>query len=319
MGKEMKYKYLFGPVASRRLGASLGVDMMPHKTCSMDCVYCECGRTTALTLKRREYVPADAVIKELAGFLKSKPKLDYITFSGSGEPTLHSGLAKIIKYLKTGFPEYKIAVITNGSLFFDAAVRKSVRYADLILPSLDAVSAENFEKINRPAPKLDVKKVVKGLADLKKGFRGEIWLEIFIVPGINDTPRELKKLKDALEKIRPDRVQINALDRPGTEKWVLAEKRCILKKIAKIFGKKAEIIASKPRRVKKSGYSGKASARILNTVKRRPCTLQELLNITELPRKFLKEELARLLKSNKIVSAKLPRGSFFKIKKHFGH
>lgn len=152
-----KYKYLFGPVPSRRLGISLGVDLVLHKTCSLNCIYCECGRTTNLTVQRNEYVPTEIVLSELNHFLASNPKLDYITFSGSGEPTLHSGIGEIVNYLKNNFPSYKIALLTNGTLFNQSKIRQEVKSIDLILPSLDAVSDKVFQKINQPFRELSIK------------------------------------------------------------------------------------------------------------------------------------------------------------------
>jgi len=314
MGKEIKYKYLFGPVQSRRLGMSLGVDLMPHKTCSMDCTYCECGRTTNLTVKRREYVPTEAVIEEISDFLGHKPQIDYVTFSGSGEPTLHSGIGKIIRYIKKYFSSYKIALLTNGSMFSAAAVRKEVINADIILPSLDAVSYENFKKVNRPAPELDTKKIVIGLEKFRKIFKGKIWLEILIVPGANDCAKELNLLKKAVKKIKPDKIQINTLDRPGTEKWVIPEEYIKLKKIAEFFGKDSEVVAADPRK-KTIPHMKKTENGILDTIKRRPCTFAELMNIAKFSEIELNEYLAKLIKNKKIVSETLPRGRFFKIRK----
>ena len=161
-------RYLFGPVISRRLGISLGIDLLPFKTCSLDCIYCECGKTKNLTDQIQEYVPTEEVISELQVFLTDKPKLDVITFAGSGEPTLHSGIGQIIKFLKKNFPEYKICVLTNGTLLYQKKVRQSILDADIIIPSLDAVSKEVFEKIAKPAEGITPEKLIEGLIALKK-------------------------------------------------------------------------------------------------------------------------------------------------------
>jgi len=311
----MKYRYLFGPVLSRRLGMSLGVDLMPHKTCSMDCVYCECGRTTNLTTERKEYIPTELIIKELSDFLGKKPELDYVTFSGSGEPTLHSGIGKIIRYLKRNFSNYKIALITNGSMFHNAAVRREVKIADVVLPSLDVVSDRNFEKVNRPERGLENKKIINGLVNLRKIFDGKIWLEIFVIPGINDSLSELKLLKNTVRKIMPDKIQINTLDRPGTEKWVVPEKYSKLNMIKKYFGRNSEIIVAPSRRKRKSGYLKKTENEILNTIKRRPCTFDDLLNSADLSEQKLNKYLDELIKSKRIVSERLSRGEFFRVEK----
>jgi len=228
----MKLKYIFGPVLSRRLGKSLGIDLIPYKTCSLDCIYCECGKTDNLTTKREEYVPTEDVIAELDGYLKNQPDLDYITFAGSGEPTLHNNISKIIEFIKRKYPSYKIALITNGVLFQDNAVIEGIKKVDLIIPSLDAVSQSVFEKINRPASNIKSSDIIKGLKNLRKEYNGELWLEIFIVPGINDTADELQLFRDTIEVISPDKIQINSLDRPGTEDWVNKSKKSELSKIS---------------------------------------------------------------------------------------
>ena len=216
----MNYKYLKGPVLSRRLGKSLGINIITDKSCSFDCVYCEVGKTLNLTLKRREYTPTDRIINELYDFLNKKPNLDYITFSSTGEPTLHSEIDKIIEFIKTNFSNYKIALLTNSSLLWKNSVRKDILDVDLIVPSLDAVSEEIFNKINQPDPKLKINKIIKGLIKLKKQYNGKIWLEIFIIPGLNDSSKELNKFTDFVKKLKPDKIQINSLDRSGTQNWV---------------------------------------------------------------------------------------------------
>lgn len=216
----MKYKHLFGPVSSRRLGISLGVDLVPYKYCPLNCVYCEVQRTTHLSTQRGEFFPTREIIEELDDFLKSAPKLDYITFSGAGEPTLHSGIGRIIDHVKDRYPQYKLALLTNGILLSDDEVRASILRCDLILPSLDGATQGVFEQINRPMPGLMVEDLISGLEALRREFKGEIRLEVFIIEGLNDTPNELEALVDAIGKMQPDIVQLNSLDRPGTEDWV---------------------------------------------------------------------------------------------------
>lgn len=216
----MSHKYCYGPIHSRRLGISLGVDVIPFKTCSLDCIYCECGATNSLTLERKEYFPTADIINALENILKEHPDLDYITFAGSGEPTLHSGLGKIINFIKEKYPQYKVAVLTNATLLNDPSVIKDLQKADLIVPSLDAVSQEAFEKINRPAPNITPETIISGIKNLKANFQGEVWLEIFIVPGINDHEEELSLFKNTLSELGIKKVQLNTLDRPGAVKWI---------------------------------------------------------------------------------------------------
>jgi len=209
------YKYLFGPVPSRRLGMSLGVDLVPHKVCSLNCIYCECGATTKLTTERAEYVPYNEVIQELKRFLSDKPALDYITFSGSGEPTLNSRIGDILKFIKQNYPGIPIAVLTNGTLLNDKQVRGEILGADLVLPSLDVASDLSFRKINRPVHSLNIKDYIEGLIEFRKEYKGKIWLEVLIIPGYNNSKEDLKLLKEAFNKIKPNSIQLNTLDRPG--------------------------------------------------------------------------------------------------------
>lgn len=211
----MKYRYHYGPVHSRRLGRSLGVDVIPYKTCSLDCIYCECGATNHLTLERKEYISTQEIIDDLDNFLKEQPKLDYITFAGSGEPTLHRGLGEIINFLKGKYPQYKVALLTNATLLNDPTVIADIQKADLIVPSLDGVSMEAFKKMNRPESSLTAETIITGIKNLMQNFSGEIWLEIFIIPGINDQEKELTLFRDTIRELGIKKVQLNTLDRPG--------------------------------------------------------------------------------------------------------
>jgi len=213
-------RHVFGPVNSRRLGRSLGIDIVPFKLCSLNCVYCECGSTTALTSSVREYVSAEDVCGEIDAVLSGSPELDVITFSGSGEPTLNSAIGDIINHLKTNYPQYKIAVLTNATLMNNDAVRKRILRADMIYPSLDAVSEDVFAAIMKPAPGINPADIIEGLVKLRGEYSGTICLEVFIVPGCNDSDRELKLLAGAAFRINPDEVHLNRLDRPGAESWV---------------------------------------------------------------------------------------------------
>jgi wyosine [tRNA(Phe)-imidazoG37] synthetase (radical SAM superfamily) len=225
------YKYLFGPVFSRRLGRSLGVDLLPYKTCSLDCVYCECGATTDLTATTAAFVPAKQVLAELDDYLGRKPDLDFVTFAGSGEPTLHAELGSIIAHLKSKHTNYKVAVLTNGTLFTRQEIRAAVVQADLLVPSLDGATASSFNTINRPEPSITVAGVIDGLALLRKQYRGTFILEVFIVPGVNDTDDEVRALREAALRIGPDAIQLNRLDRPGILPWVTQASDEILARI----------------------------------------------------------------------------------------
>lgn len=309
------YNYLFGPVPSRRLGISLGVDLVTHKTCSLNCIYCECGRTTNLTIERKEYVPSETVLAELKKFLTPKPRLDYITFSGSGEPTLHSGIGEIDKFLKTNFPDYKIALLTNGTLFYQPGLIEEVKSIDLILPSLDAASDHIFRKLNRPFHKLKIETIIDGLVQLRKKFQGQMWLEVFIVPGLNDSDDEIMRLKSAIQGIKPDRVQLNTLDRPGTVAWVKPATKNLLEMIAKKFNRNVEIIANFQQRDQVASYRADVESSILQTIKRRPSTVDDLSTTLGLHPNEINKYIETLLHRNLIRSEVLERGVFFKPEK----
>ncbi len=272
----MKYKYLFGPVRSRRLGMSLGIDMVQFKTCSLDCIYCECGATTQHTLERREYAPVNEIIAELNDYLSQNPEIDYVTFGGSGEPTLHSGLGQLVGYLKSHYPSKKVALLTNSTLFSSVQVRSEVLQCDLILPSLDAVSDEVFEKVNKPVSHINCKDMIDGLTALSKEFKGQIWLEVFIVPGINDTPEEIQRFKEAITQINPTRVQLNSLDRPGTCSWLKPASAEQLSSIAgQLMPLPVEIISRNLPLSPAGIYSNKEET-LLSLLKRRPSTVEDV-------------------------------------------
>jgi len=271
------YKHLFGPVPSRRLGISLGIDLVPAKTCNLNCIYCECGRTTRMTMERREYIPFTSVCAELTRFFNTNSAPDYLTFSGSGEPLLYSRAGELIAWIKERFPAVPLAILTNGTLFSEAALRQEVHRADVILPSLDAATAAAFKKINRPHPALQIEAIIEGLILLRREYPGKIWLEVFIVPGLNDSKAELNALRQAIVRIAPDVVQLNTLDRPGTVSSIRAATRAELERIADFWRLPAvEIVARSaaapaPRAVRREKESA-----ILETLARRPCTLEDL-------------------------------------------
>jgi wyosine [tRNA(Phe)-imidazoG37] synthetase (radical SAM superfamily) len=311
----MNYKFLFGPVPSRRLGLSLGVDLIPQKICSLNCVYCECGRTTDLSMERKEFRPVEEIINELDDLLKEKPDIDYITFSGSGEPTLYKGIGKVVDFIKSNYPKYSVALLTNSTLLGDKDVQEEIKDVDVILPSLDAVSDEIFNKINRPCTEIKSQDVINGLVSFSSKFKGKIWIEIFIIQGINDEPEELILFKDVLSKIRFDKIQLNSLDRPGTEQSI---KKAELKRLLEIreFFKPldSEIISKYDNESKNIFSTGDFENKILATIQRRPSTIEDLMAILKLNAHDTEELLVKLRKKGKLEAAKLDRGIFYKIK-----
>jgi len=309
------YKHLFGPVPSRRLGISLGIDLIPKKVCSLNCVYCEVGRTTNLTTDRLEYVKYDEVIDELKQFMSNKPKIDYITFSGSGEPTLNSRIGNVLKYIKEKYPKIKTAILTNGTLLYDKQLREELMSADIILPSLDAASRDVFRKIDRPNKKLNTETYIQGLVDLRKDYKGKIWLEVFLLKGYNDTKEELKLLKEAILKIQPDLVQLNTLDRPGTKHDLIPLTKEKMQAIIDFWKlPNVEIIASPVERSSIESYSGDIETAIIETIARRPCTLDDLHNFLGIHINEINKYLGKLEANNKIKTVNLERGVFYELK-----
>jgi wyosine [tRNA(Phe)-imidazoG37] synthetase (radical SAM superfamily) len=307
------FKYLFGPVPSRRLGMSLGVDLVPKKVCSLNCVYCEVGETTNLTCERKEYIQASLVIEELKQFFSENPDPDYITFSGSGEPTLNSQISEILNFIKKIRPDIPVAVLTNGTLFSDKQVRDSLLQADLVLPSLDAATEHVFNRINRPAVSLTCENHINGLIKFRDEFSGTINLEVFILPGYNDSSNELRALKEAIIKIRPDSVQLNTLDRPGIISGLRSSSCSKLQAIKQYWNlPNVEIIASAVSRKKSKAYRIDVVSAIIETISRRPCTLSDLEQLLGLHVNELNKYLDVLEAEKKIMKEEQDRGVFYK-------
>lgn len=304
-----EYRHLFGPVPSRRLGVSLGVDLMPHKTCTLDCIYCECGQTTHLSLTRKAYVSVDRVQDELVSFLADKPPLDFITFSGAGEPTLHSGIQQIARFIKQRFPQYKIALLTNGTLFSHPSLRGEVAEIDLVIASLDAASDAVFKRMNRPHPRLNLAEMKEGLIALGKEHPGRLWIEVFLTPGVNDSEDELKAIREVIEAIRPEKVQLNTLDRPGTEKWVRPLDAPAMARAAACIHS-TELIGS-PGIRRYEAVTGNISQRLLAAIRRRPCTVPDLSNMLGISGEEVLKHLESLMENEGVRKKEMPRGTFF--------
>jgi len=270
------FLHLFGPVRSRRLGLSLGVDMVPFKTCTLDCVYCECGATTSLTVGRMPYVASADILDELNRYMQANQRPDYITFGGSGEPTLNSDLGRTVRAVKRRHPSCKTALLTNGTLFTDPAVRAECLVFDLALPSLDAVSPGVFAKVNRCHASLDNARIIDGLAAFVREFTGPVWLEVFIVPGVNDTEEELRRFKDAITRIAPARVQLNSLDRPPADPGVREAPPGLLDRIAAVLRPlPVEIIPRRAAPAAPAAPEPNAAAAVLAACRRRPLTVED--------------------------------------------
>lgn len=263
-----------------------------------------------------EYIPYDKVVVELEHYFANSPDPEYITFSGSGEPTLNNRLGDVLKFIKQKKPDVPVAVLTNGTLLNQKDVRDELRLADLVLPSLDAASTDAFKKINRPFSGLNVDEYIQGLITFRKEFKGLIWLEILIIPGYNDNKSELLLLKETILKIQPDKVQLNTLDRPGILDDIRPASNIELKEILDLWNlDNAEIIAKAPGRKNIASYRKDAEEAILETIQRRPCTLDDLSTILGLHINEVNKYLDVLEAENKVKVTRQERGLFYRIQK----
>jgi wyosine [tRNA(Phe)-imidazoG37] synthetase (radical SAM superfamily) len=291
-------KYLFGPLPSRRLGLSLGIDILQSKTCTFDCLYCEIGKTTQKTRRRADYIPKGEVLRELHEYLSSNPSPipEVITFSGSGEPTLHRRLGEMISEVKemTSIP---VAVITNSSLLFLTEVRDDLLEVDIILPSLDAVSDKVFRKLNHPEPSMKVDLVISGLYLLRQEYQGQIWLEILIVPGFNDSEAELEKLAEVARNLRPDRVHVHTANRPSPVNDIEPAPLSTLRKLAIAIGPIAQVVSDIPEGTIKEMSPDNAKSKILNIIRKRPGRVKDVSAVTGFDSMLINAALQDLVQS----------------------
>lgn len=296
---------VFGPVPSRRLGYSLGVDLVPpeRKTCAFDCVYCQVGRTGNKSIERTEMIPTAAVIKELEKQLP-KENIHYVTFSGTGEPTLHKDLGKIIDRIHDLCPT-PVAVITNSALIERNDVQRDLAKADLVVPSLDAVRQETFEKINRPHSSLRIDRIIKGLTAFSANFHGDLWLETMFVKGVNDGLDELLKFKETIELINPDKIHVNTPTRPPVESWVQTLEPTELERIAAMFGEKALVIGIPPSRDYQAMKPSltELEEEVIELIKRRGVTLNDLVQSLGMHRDVANDILEKLIADKRAKKA----------------
>ncbi|MBN2724249.1 MAG: radical SAM protein [Deltaproteobacteria bacterium] len=301
--------HVFGPVRSRRLGMSLGVDLVPWKTCSLDCAYCECGITTEKTSELKQWVDIQEVLSELDEFLKENKNINFVTLSGSGEPLLHSDAGKVIDFVRNNYPEIKTAILTNSTTLHIPGVIDSIMNAHLIMPSLDAVSEDVFIKLNRPADGITADMVIEGISLLVKQFRGEIRLEIFLADGINNTEAELSKLAETVKKLGIRNVQLNSLDRPGALPWVKPLSGKQLLEAAAYF-ENPEIITRNWNKSDTSTRQDNPLPIIISGLKRRPQTLQDIMAVTGFD-EYDAEKIMELALRSGSVKTKLIDGTVF--------
>jgi len=312
MADAARKSYAFGPVPSRRLGRSLGVDPVPFKTCTYDCIYCQLGSTTFKTVERREYAPVEEILADVAECLGRGPKPDYVTLAGSGEPTLHSGLGRIIEGIRK-LTTTTVAILTNGSLLSDPQVRADCAKADLVIPSLDAGDEELFQKIHRPAPGLTLEKHVRGIVDFRREFRGRLYIEVFLLDGINANEKEVLKIRARVDRIGPDKVQLNTASRPPTESYARAVPADEMQKLARLFNPPAEVAASGVEMHQGPGIRADEN-QVLDLVSRHPCTADDVAAGLGIDAEQAKKLLENLAAQDRIEAVVQGGRQFFRAK-----
>ena len=301
-------EYVYGPVPSRRLGRSLGVDLVPFKTCTYDCIYCQLGRTTHKTIERKEWIPSNTIIAQVKNRLASNP--DYITVSGSGEPTLQSQIGEIIVGLKE-ISDIPIAVLTNGSLLWLPEVRNSLMAADLVLPSLDAGSESLYRYVNRPHSDLPFGKMLEGLVKFREEYKGQYWLETLVLGGVTTVETQVNALAHAIRWIGPDKVHVNTVSRPPAEDFAMAVPPGRLKEIAAKLSEKAEIIATSSPIQKHSETSARLQD-ILALLRRRPCSVDDIALGLSLHRNAVIKSLEQLCSQQEAQVEHTLQGLFYR-------
>lgn len=295
-------KNVFGPVPSRRLGRSLGIDVIPPKTCSYDCVYCESGSTTHLTIKRQAFVDPDHVVHELEDYFSSYPGgADVLTFSSAGEPTLYEPLGELLRAVKKRFAPIPLIVLTNGSLLWDPEVRRDLLAADRVVPSLDAVTPEVFNRVNRPHPALDLDLIIEGIHAFKREYQGRLHLEVVLVSGLNDDSNQLIKIAHAIERISPDQIELNTVVRPPADPRFLGLSIEEMEKASAFFPPKRTQIIGQFKAAACAAKDLALDERVLELVRRRPCTAVEMAGCLGVEVEQLKTSLSRLLEENRLA------------------
>ncbi len=312
-------KYVFGPIPSRRLGMSLGVDLVPSKICNYDCVFCEIGPTKKTVTVRKEYVKKEVIVSELEKFISSyHGRIDHITLTGSGETTLNSKLGEIISEIKAKF-SYPVAVLTHSGNIDDQKVREELALADVVCPSLDAVSQEIFEKVNKANPSIKIQNVINGLFEFRNLYKGKIFLEVLLVKGINDSDDEIEKIAKVCKDLKPDRVHINTVDRPGAYPEAIPLSGEDLSRVKSIFLKyidNIDVLSRHYDNFEPPKYSSTEEMKkdIFTMLKRRPMTILDIVVITGASYFDIHNSLETLKVENLVEEVRLNGNVFYKIK-----
>ena len=298
MNESSSYRYLFGPVPSRRLGLSLGVDLNPMKVCTENCVFCQVGRTTELTIERREWVPTDEVLAEFDRWAAAGNQADYATLSGSGEPTMHSEFGAVMRHMKAA-GKFKTALLSNGSLMWMPEVRRDAAVADVVKVTLSAWDEESFQRIHRPAEGVTFARLLEGERALRKEFRGQLWVEVMLMPGFNDAPEQVKAMAEQVSSLEADAVHLNTTTRPalaGVEVPRVPE--AWLRTVAPWFRPRAEIPVFTGKAVPSTSMSDSA---LMDLLARHPVTVEALAESAGVGIPAVEQRLAPLVAAGRLA------------------
>ncbi|MDI6775507.1 MAG: radical SAM protein [Verrucomicrobiota bacterium] len=302
------WRYLFGPAPSRRLGRSMGVDLVPLKTCTLNCVFCQLGRASRRTLERRDYVPLPDVLAELAEWLRTDGRADYITLAGSGEPTLHARFGEVLDFARAN-SAIPTALLTNGTLLHLPEVREAARKALLVKVSLSAWDAASFEQVNRPASGLSFERLIKGCLAFRPAFGGLLWLEVFLVPGLNAAPDDVRRIAALAAEIKPDRIHLNTAVRPPAEDFAVPVPEGRMRQLAGLFTPRAEIIAEF-----KSEHAGRnriTEDALLAVLRRHPGTAPQIAAVFGMRVDKAVRHLGALLRTGKVRAERRDEETYY--------
>ena len=306
-------KTIFGPVPSRRLGRSLGIDVIPAKTCTYDCVYCESGPTTHLTIRRHSFIDPGRVMHDLESYFHDYPQgADVLTFSSAGEPTLYEPLGQLLGDIKRRFPQLPLVVLTNGSLLWDPCVRRDLSAADRVVPSLDAATLDVFRRVNRPHPKLDLARILEGLQAFRKEFRKQLYLEIMLVAEMNDHAEELLEMRRLVDGLRPDRIELNTVVRPPAYGYARGLSGRAMEEVLRFFPVETSGIIGCFEGAAPVMDSQDLPSRVLELVHRRPCTLPEMAASLGDSLESLRGTLLHLLQENQLVPYRFNDAEYYR-------
>ncbi len=303
------FKYLFGPVPSRRFGRSLGVDLTPFKTCSLDCIYCQLGRTTIKTMERKEYVPVKKVIEEMDEWMRHHAgEINFITLAGSGEPTLHSRFGEILE-IASEYPKTLVALLSNGTTLHLREVREAASFADVVKITLNAWDEDSFVRMHRPFPGLKFKQVLEGERCLREEFDGDIWMEVVILEGINSNKSDVSRIAELARSINPDRIHLSTCVRPPAEDFALPVSHERLSELAGLFEPCAEVIVDFSPSSSRA-FSGNEK-NILEMLRRRPCTSSQIANVFGMHLNEVSKYIGKLLRKGVIRTKGGGAGAYY--------